>query len=279
MYQIKTENNITWIEASSFSEKGMVTHAFSTRRGGVSAFPYDSLNMGLHTNDEHGCVLENRDRFVRYFGISPQEVTSLHFIHSNIVVPVLSCDGGKGFHSAKDALADADGMITNIPRCTLFITFADCIPILFLDPVRRAIGACHAGWRGTAEGIAQKTIIAMQEAYGTEAKDLLVAVGPGIDPAHFEVGQEVADAVIAHSQAPETLLQKRKNGKYLFDIWQANIDQVCSLGVARQSVTLIDLSTYVRDDLFFSHRRRLGNDTGRMGAFIMLNEVETDDVI
>ncbi len=274
MYQIITENPFVWIESKAFSESGMITHGFSTKHGGISPFPYQSLNLGLHTQDNNANVRENRVRLMKRFGIDAHEVTSLHFVHSNTVVQVSKEDGGRGFLSADSALADADGMITNVPRRALFITFADCVPILFFDPVHQAIGACHAGWRGTVSGIAQKTLQAMEEAYGTKPEEVLVAVGPAIDPNHFEIGPEVAKAVAMHSQAPETLLKKRANGKYLFDIWQANVDQLFTLGVPREAITVIDLSTFVRDDLFFSHRRRLVGDVGRMGAFIMLNRQE-----
>ena len=270
MYQLQTNNGFVWVEADALANAPDIVHAFSTRHGGRSDFPYQSLNLGLHTGDDIMTVRSNRDRFVTNFGISPKEVVSLHFIHSNKVLEVGAKDGGKGFHSPTDALGDADGMITNVPRRALFVTYADCVPVLFYDPTHRAIGACHAGWRGTVAGIVMETEKAMQHAYGTEPGELLAAVGPAIDPDHFEVGQEVADAVAAHAVVPKRLLKPRKNGKYLFDIWQANIDQLTTIGVLRDNITLVDLSTFARDDLFFSHRRRFGGEVGRQAAFIML---------
>lgn len=215
-------------------------------------------------------VRDNRDRFVTNFGISPGEAVSLHFIHSNKVLEVGREDGGRGFHSPADALGDADSMITNVPRRALFVTYADCVPVLFYDATHQAIGACHAGWRGTVAGIAMETVRAMEKAYGTRPEELLVAVGPAIDPDHFEVGDDVVEAVSAHAVKPERLLRPRANGKYLFNIWQANIDQLTSVGVPRANITLVDLSTFARDDLFFSHRRRFGGEVGRQAAFIML---------
>lgn len=270
MYRLQTNNGLVWVEADALAAEPDIVHAFSTRHGGRSAFPYQSLNLGLHTGDEIMNVRDNRDRFVRNFGVSPSEVVSLHFIHSNKVLQVEAKDGGRGFHSAADALGDADGMITNVRRRALFVTYADCVPVLFYDAAHAAIGACHAGWRGTVAGIAMETVRAMTAAYGTKPEDLLVAVGPAIDPEHFEVGKEVVDAVSAHSVKPERLLKPRKNGKFLFDIWQANIDQLTTLGVPRERITLVDLSTFARDDLFFSHRRRFGGEVGRQAAFIML---------
>lgn len=270
MYQIKTNGEMVWLEANAFVQGDDIVHAFSTRHGGCSAFPYIDLNLGLHTGDDIAAVRENRKRFVSRFDILSDEVVSLHFMHSNIVLRVEEQDGGKGFLSADTALGDADGMITNVPRRALFVTFADCVPVLFYDPVKHAIGACHAGWRGTVAGICMETVKAMQKAYGTDPKDLLVAVGPAIDPEHFEVGEEVNEAVRAHTMHPERLLRVRKNGKYLFDIWQANVDQLVTVGVPREHITVLDVSTFARDDLFFSHRRRLGDDVGRQAAFIML---------
>ncbi|MDO4280621.1 MAG: peptidoglycan editing factor PgeF [Peptococcaceae bacterium] len=271
MYQLKTNNGMVWVSADALAAQEGLVHAFSTRHGGKSTFPYASLNLGLHTGDNISTVRDNRDRFLREFGISPGEAVSLHFIHSNHVLPVSERDGGKGYHTGDDALGNADGMITNIPRRALVITYADCIPILFYDPAHRAIGACHAGWRGTAAGIAMETVKTMQRIYGTNPADLLAAVGPGIDPDHFEVGQDVYDAVSVHTPNPARLFRDKGGGKYLFDIWQANIDQLTTTGVPRAQITLIDLSTYSRDDLFFSHRRRLGGNVGRQAAFIMLS--------
>lgn len=270
MYKIKTDGEMVWVEADMLAREERVVHAFSTRHGGKSAFPYTDLNLGLHTGDELAVVRDNRQGFMTHFGISSDEVVSLHFMHSNIVLRVGAEDGGKGFLSADTALGDADGMITNVPRRALFVTFADCVPVLFYDPVNNAIGACHAGWRGTVEGICMETVKAMQEAYGTNPNDLRVAVGPAIDPEHFEVGEEVSEAVRAHATCPERLLKARKNGKYLFNIWQANVDQLMTAGVAKEHITVLDVSTFARDDLFFSHRRRLGADIGRQAAFIML---------
>ena len=270
MYHLQTNNGLVWVEADALAAQSGIVHAFSTRHGGRSDFPYQSLNLGLHTKDDIMTVRANRDRFVTNFGISPSEVVSLHFIHSNKVLVAGEKDGGSGFHSASDALGDADGMITNVPRRALFVTYADCVPVLFYDPAHQAIGACHAGWRGTVAGIAMETVRAMQENYGTDPEDLLVAVGPAIDPEHFEVGKEVVDAVRPHAVKPKRLLVPRKNGKYLFNIWQANIDQLRAVGVPQENITLVDLSTFARDDLFFSHRRRFGGEVGRQAAFIML---------
>ncbi len=270
MYQLKTNNKLVWVEADAFSKEEGIVHAFSTRHGGKSPFPFDTLNLGLHTDDDIMNVRDNRDRFVGNFGISPGEVVSLHFIHSNTVLCVERADGGKGFHTGRDALGDADGMVTNVARRALFITYADCVPVLFYDPVQKAIGACHAGWRGTAAGIVMETVKAMQENYGSKAEDIMVTVGPAMDPDNFEVGQDVYDAISAHSTRPQCLLKPRDNGKYSFDIWQANLDQLTTIGVLKEHTTLVDLSTFARDDLFFSHRRRLGGTVGRQAAFIML---------
>lgn len=270
MYQTKTDGELVWIEADAFAADSRIVHAFSTRHGGKSKFPYNTLNLGLHTSDDLMTVRDNRDRFVTHFGISPGEVVSPRFIHSNTIFTVGRGDGGKGFHSANDAIGDGDGMITNVPHRALFVPYADCVPVLFYDPIHQAIGACHAGWRGTVKGIVMETVHAMQKTYDTDVEQLMVAVGPAIDPDHFEVGQDVFDAVSEHAESPERLLKERKNGKYLFNIWQANIDQLTTIGVSEQRITLIDMSTFERDDLFFSHRRRFAGEVGRQAAFIML---------
>ena len=272
MYRLKNNKNIFWFEDEAMANTGLVRHGFSTRRGGVSPAPYTSLNMGLAGGDDPANVRENRDRFLRAFGISPGEAVSLRFIHSCKVVPVTRSNSGQGFHTYKDVVAEADSMHTDDSRVALFLTFADCTPVLFLDPVHRAVGAAHAGWRGTAAGIVMEMVREMQEAYGSNPKDLIVCVGPSIDQDHFEVGREVFEAVSTHTVRLDRLLRPNSRGKWQFDIWQANVDQLLSSGVRPENITVVTQSTFLRDDLFFSHRRRLGGQTGRMGAFIMLND-------
>lgn len=272
MYKLTSNNGIFWFQDQALAATGLVTHGFSTRLGGVSRPPYTSLNMGLAVGDDLGRVRDNRDRYLLALGISPRQAVSPHFVHSNIVVPVGRAQAGRGIYSYKDAVGDADGLVTQDPGVALFITFADCPPVLFLDPVKKAIGACHAGWRGTAAGIAMETVRSMQDHFGSNPEDILACVGPALDQDHFEVGQDVYDAVASHSLQPDRLLAPNARGRWQFNIWQANVDQLLSAGLAADHISVVEVSTFLRNDLFYSHRRRLGGKTGRMGAVIMLTD-------
>lgn len=274
MYKLTSNKGIFWFEDQALADSGLVVHGFSTRVGGVSRFPYTSLNMGLAVGDDLGKVRDNRDRYLLALGISPRQAVAPHFVHSNIVLPVSRQQAGRGIYSYQDAVGDADGLVTQDKGVALFITFADCPPVLFLDPVKKAIGACHAGWRGTANGIAMETVRLMQQRFGSQPEDILACIGPAIDQDHFEVGQDVYDAVSAHSLRPERLLAANARGRWQFNIWQANVDQLLSAGLTADHISVVEVSTFLRNDLFYSHRRRLGGKTGRMGAVIMLVDGE-----
>ncbi len=270
MSELKTNNGITWFEASSLNVGGVAVHAFSTRFGGKSLYPWRGLNLGLFSGDNPEAVRENRRLFMHRFAIEPTEVASLRFIHSDKVVVVDPSYVGTGFLSPSDDLIEADAMVTNLQRTALFITFADCVPLLFLEPDKKIIGAAHAGWRGTVSGIAQNTVNKMVDEFGADRKKIRVAIGPHISQYNFEVGSEVVNAVQAHSGAWMDLLWSGREGRALFNMKKALIWQLKNVGIEEERIETIDRCTFERHDLFFSHRRAAGQ-TGRMAAFIMLS--------
>lgn len=271
MVELKTNGKITWLDIPEWQRHRGFVHAFSTRLGGVSPHPYRGLNLGLKTADDMANVRANRSLFMGEFGISTDEAVSLSFVHSNEVAYIGEEDRGTGFLSVDSSSAEADGMITQAERCALFLTFADCPPVLFFDPIHRAIGACHAGWRGTLAGIAAKTARAMQLYFESDPARLEVVIGPCIAQEAFEVSTEVIEEVMTHSGDWMDLLKQSSNGeRALFDIRRALTWQLEAAGVLPTNIGHVDLCTFARQDLFFSHRRSAG-ETGRMGAFIMLD--------
>lgn len=271
MYQIQQNNGITWVSSGLLRPCAGLRHGFSTRLGGVSEGSWQSLNMGLHSGDDPAHIIENRTRFMRRFDIQPEQVASLHFVHSTKVVAVDASHGGCGFLDATTAIDDADGMMTATPGIALFVTFADCVPLLFFDPERRVAAATHAGWRGTVAGIAQETVRSMQATYGCDPASILVSIGPAIGKNDFEVGHEVVEAVRQHTPQWRELFQASPNGRNYFDIQLANVWQLRSAGVTAAHIERIPLSTFSRRELFFSHRRAGGKPTGRMGAFVYID--------
>lgn len=233
-----------------------VPHAFSTRVGGVSEGPYQGLNIGQTTRDVPQRVHENRLRLAREVGIPP--VRTLSMVHGTRVVRV---------DRHPPAVREGDACITDRPGVPMMITTADCVPIFFHDPVRRAVGLAHAGWRGTVAGIAAETVQALAREYGSRAGDVLVGIGPAIGPCCFEVDRDVAEPFLQRFPGKD-LVAERLN-KFTVDLWRANIQVLLEAGVAEERIRISRLCTSCREDLFFSYRRDR-TVTGRMAALIAL---------
>ncbi len=264
--QWQVTEGLGWVESTALAQTGMVAHGFTTRSGGVSEAPYRSLNLGGHVGDLAECVAENRERTLHALEIDSRRFIYGEQVHGDRVVRVReahieSCGQGE--------LARTDGLCTDVPGAALLVLTADCVPILFLDPVHRAIGACHAGWKGTVAKIAQNTVRTMAEEFGTRSADLMVAIGPSIGPCCYEVGANVIEA--AHSSfgawAHDTLI--RRDQKVYLDLWAANKLQLEEIGVAAEQICITGLCTSCHVDKFFSYRSEHGT-TGRLAGIIAL---------
>ncbi len=231
-----------------------VPHGFTTREGGVSPPPYDSLNLGLSTADSPQNVFENRRRVLAAFGNPP--LAELSQVHGNLVHVVETAGEWEG-----------DGLLTPTPGLLLRVSVADCYPILLHDPVKGVVGALHAGWRGVVSGILPRALELMQAHFGSQPDHVRVAVGPGISGPHFQVGPEVIEQFERVKLAfarPDPL----QPGKYLLDLERAIQTQAQQHGVRPEHYWALGRCTYA-DTLFFSHRRDKGQ-TGRMWALLML---------
>lgn len=235
--------------ADWFDSVGLV-HGFSTRGGGVSGPPYASLNLGLNTDDSPDAVEENLKRFCGAAGIRRDRIAFTKQVHGDAVLKV----GVPGVHENTDAL------VTDVPGIILAVQVADCVPLFLYDPVRRAVGTAHAGWKGSALGIAAKTLLAMTDAFGTRAGDVQAAIGPSIGPCCYEVGAEVAE------KFPREYLHGNK-----LDLWQYNHDLMTRAGIPSGQARIGGLCTRCHSDWFFSHRAENGK-TGRMLGVIGLTE-------
>lgn len=231
--------------------------AQSTRHGGVSEAPFASLNLGLHTPDRPEHVAENRRLFCESLGFDAAQLAGGFQTHGDAVRIVEA----PGQHDGYDAL------VTNRRGILLSVTVADCVPILVYDPVRGAIGAAHAGWKGTVAGIAAKTLRTMQQQYGTLPQDCWVYIGTCIAQADFEVDADVAD----HFAAPYKHWDADRN-KYFVDLKQANAAPLLTMGVPAAQLSVSPYSTAADVGTFFSHRAERGQ-TGRMLAVIGLAPV------
>ena len=249
---------------------GSAVHGFSTRLGGVSRPPFDTLDLGLGRGDDPADVAENFHRFCAAIGASedPGQLVCSRQVHTDTVRTVTTADAGKGLVRERDY--EADGLITDGPGLALVIFSADCIPVLFHDPVRRVVGACHAGWRGTALGIARRTVERMGEIYGTDPADVRCAIGPGISRCCFETDGDVPEAMRrALGSAAEPFIDVHPNGKFHVDLKAINRHWLLSAGVPAEHIAVCEACTACDTTTFFSHRRT-GNARGSLAAVIGL---------
>ncbi len=247
------------LQFDTLTQPGLVQAVF-TRQGGVSPAPWQSLNVGGTVGDERTRVVENRRRCFSAVERPWESLFDVWQVHSARVVVAKEPRG-------ESPLVQADALITDNPRVTLFMRFADCVPILLYDPRRPAVGLVHAGWLGTVRRTAAAAVRAMAEAFGSRAKDLRAAIGPSIGPDHYPIGEDVvAQAREAFGdEAPEHL--REVNSRFHFDLWSANRAVLEAEGVG--SIEVAGLCTACHLEDWYSYRAEAGK-TGRFGGLIAL---------
>ena len=242
-------------------------HCFSTRYGGVSAGALTSLNLGTHRGDKPENVYENYCILGSAVGFRPEGTVFTRQLHTDIVRAVGAENRGEGLLREQTTVCDAQ--ITDEPGVALVAFAADCTPILLFDPVRRAIGAVHAGWRGTALGIAAKTVQAMERTYGCKPENIRAAIGPCIGQCCFETDSDVPEAMRTALGAEADACIQRRSEKFHVDNKALN-----RIWLARAGVRTIDISpdcTKCQPERFWSHRATGGN-RGSLAAIIMLRK-------
>ena len=244
-------------------------HGFSTRLGGVSPAPWHSLNLGSSLGDDPSRVRENFSRFCSAAGTGKGALVKNHQVHSDVVRPVTEADTLSD--PARPGTCEADGLITDRPGVCLAIFSGDCIPVLLYDPVRRCIAAAHAGWRGTALGIAARAAQAMVRDYGCAPEHILAAIGPGIGPCCFETHADVPDGLRAGlgEDAEAFIRPLSRPGKFSVDLKGANAQWLRRAGLSPAHIALCPACTACQLDLFWSHRVQ-GKQRGSMAAVIQL---------
>ncbi|HEV8340667.1 MAG TPA: peptidoglycan editing factor PgeF [bacterium] len=239
---------------------GSAAHGFTTRLGGVSQPPFQSLNLGRGVGDAPALVAENRRRALAALRAGPEAHVEASQVHGRTVAVVDRADRGR-------KVEGADGLITSDPEVVLAIHAADCVPILLWDSRGGAVGAVHAGWRGTAAGAAPAAVEEMRTAFGTHPTDLRVALGPSIGACHYEVDAPVAAAFERWPWRAD-ILRAGRPGHWHLDLAEANRQDLVDAGVPAEQIWSSSYCTACHRHLFFSYRReRL---TGRMGALIRI---------
>jgi purine-nucleoside/S-methyl-5'-thioadenosine phosphorylase / adenosine deaminase len=241
-------------------EKAGLPHAVLARQGGVSRAPFASLNMSVSVGDDAEAVAENRRKAFALFHRTPLSAPELKQVHSTRILAARLRGTG-------EPLPEADGWVTDSPEFTLFMRFADCVPILLYDPVRKAAGIAHAGWKGTLDGMAARAVEAFREHFRSNPEDLLAGIGPSIGPDHYPVGEEVAEAARAAFGPAAYRWLRPHDGSTHLDLWSVNEFLLRRSGVKNVEVCGICTACHTED--WFSHRAEKGR-TGRFGAMVWL---------
>lgn len=264
--------DVPYLSVPAFEAQSSVIHGFSTRLGGASTGDFFSMNVSFIRGDAPDIVTENYRRLGNAIGFDPHYIVASSQTHTTNIKEVNWEDCGKGFDKIKD-YNDIDGLITNIPGVILTTFYADCVPLLLLDPVNQVVGAAHSGWRGTVNKIGTKVVKKMVDTYGCNPKDIMVAIGPSICQDCYEVSQEVIDR-FKNSYAPElwsSLFYPTIPGKYQLNLWEACRQNFLEAGILSENVSMPDICTCCNPELLYSHRV-MGEKRGNFAAFIMLKK-------
>jgi polyphenol oxidase len=273
--EISRKNDLEILKVEGWKQYEWLLHGFSTRGGGISqVYGGSTLNLGWTKEDDPTSVAENRRRFLR--AVCSEHAASVlvgvRQVHSSIVRVVKKGEGvleGRLQTEEGKAVLEGDGLITDVPGVLLGVGTADCIPVLVVDVTKKIVAAFHAGWRGTVARIVERGIAMMQEEYGSLAVDLVAAVGPGIGPCCYTVGEEVRSEFRRQFRyADELFVRPADTGKIRVNLWEANQRQVLDAGVAEARIAMMAECTACArsqngDLRYFSHRAEHGI-AGRM---------------
>lgn len=256
---------ITYNLLNKFNE---IAHFCTTRQGGVSVGNYASFNLSPFSGDKPENQQRNLEILSRHAGLSVENIVIPFQTHGTEIRIIDTLFSGKDLPEKKKFLYGVDALITNNLNICIGVTTADCVPLTFYDPAKRVVAVAHAGWRGTSGRIAEKTVLAMQEGFGTQPDDLRVVIGPSISVLVYNVGKDVYD----HFEAagfPVSAIFKTENEQLYLDLPKANQWLLLNAGIPLEQIEISGVCTYTNHEDFFS-ARRLGIQSGRMLSGIML---------
>ena len=262
-------HDLPLLEYPLLEKSGVVEHCFTTRLGGVSEGVCSTLNLSFSRGDVPEAVMENYRRLAECFHKTVEDFVCTDQTHTTNVIRVGKEDRGYGV-TRKKPYTDVDGLITNEPGVILSTFYADCVPLYFLDPVNKAIGLSHSGWRGTVGRMGQKTLEAMHDAFGTKPEDVLAAIGPSICQDCYEISEDVAEHFYQEFAGhDDEILINKGNGKYQLNLWKTNEIVLIDAGIKPEHLAVTNICTCCNHELLFSHRASQGK-RGNLGAFMML---------
>ncbi|MFA9378974.1 MAG: peptidoglycan editing factor PgeF [Lachnotalea sp.] len=276
---LKINNEVPYLYFKNIENTNLVNHGISTRLGGVSKKHLSSMNLSFTRGDEESNVLENYRRMTDALKVDYSNLVLSYQTHTTNIKVVTKEDVGKGLIRER-GYTDIDGLITNEPGITLVTFYADCVPLLFVDPVNKAIGSSHSGWRGTVDKMGKETVKKMQEQYGTNPQDVIAAIGPSICIDCYEVSEDVIEefAKSFDQNIMEDICYKKDNGKYQLDLWKANKYILLEAGIKEENIAVTNICTCCNPDLLFSHRASQGM-RGNLAAFIGLKKADRLDKV
>ena len=271
MHEIEPGIQVPLLHFPLLEKCGFITHAFTTRMGGVSTGDCTSMNLSFTRGDDEAAVRENYRRIAAALGTDAKQFVCSDQTHTTNVRRVTKADAGKGVVIPKD-YTDVDGLITNEPGIVLSTFYADCVPLYFVDPVHRAIGLSHSGWRGTVNKMGQVTIEAMKREFGSRAADLYCAIGPSICQDCYEISRDVAEEFMkAFPEHVNDILLQKSEEKFQLDLWKANEIVMLESGILPEHLAVTNICTCCNPTELFSHRASKGK-RGNLAAFLMIKK-------
>ena len=249
----ETAGKTPYLSFPLLSRTGMVKHGFSTRLGGVSQGCFSSLNLSFDRGDSPEAVAENFRRMGEALGVDCN-------------------DRGKGIVRERD-YTDVDGLVTDRVGICLVTSYADCVPLYFLDPVKKVIGLSHSGWRGTVGRIGRETVRVMEEKFGSSPEDILAAIGPSVCMDCYEVSADVIGKFkeCFDEKDWQTLFYEKPDGKYQLNLWRANELIFLEAGIRAEHIAVTNVCTHCNSRILYSHRA-MGDKRGNLCAFLALKE-------
>lgn len=268
--KVEKYKEVEYLTFPLLNEVKCIRHLFTTRIGGVSEGIYATMNFSYQRGDKKEAVDENFRRIAEIFDTTPEKIVCSRQTHTTNVRLVTEQDCGKGVVCPAD-YEDIDGLITCVPGIVLCTSFADCVPLYFVDEKNQTVGLAHSGWRGTVNRMGKVMVEAMGAAFGSRPEDITAAIGPCICQDCYEVGEDVAGKVKEGFPGEwEALLKEGKEeGKYQLDLWEANRRILLQAGVRPKRLAVADLCTCCNSDVLFSHRASNGQ-RGNLAAFLEL---------
>lgn len=264
---INEKNGVKYITFPKLIAAGLTKHAFSTRIGGVSEGDFASMNMSFSRGDKKENVLENYKRLSEAVGIDPKTIVLSHQTHTNNVLCVNESHIGIGI--TKPRFEDIDGLITDKENVALVTQYADCTPLLFFDKKNRVIASSHSGWRGTVQQIGRVTVNKMVSEYGSDPRDIIVAIGPVICKSCYEVDTPVYNEFKKLDLELDRIFERVDSEHFLLDLREANRQILIKSGIRDENIDICDICTACNSEEMYSHRV-LGDKRGNLCAIISL---------